>query len=289
MTCSRSEVFCDWLDVTYSPEDFPDADAVVFLLSVGAVALPGGGAYRLGEVGVVRVDSNRRCGRISASGGALAALREAGHWMGYLSLLASSPHRVTRLDVAVDTNEKGPEVVAHLRALYPQKVKLSHKPIGVRSMLAPNLAGEETGTWYAGHRSKAEVTARVYDKAWELWEKRGEMVPPRTRYEVTVRKGVGPTLRDAAEPTRLFWAYAAPALLERPPGVPDWVPGWGDGWSYVPPPVDYAAALRYRVETSEELASLVTLAERVGPGGREYLLRLLRKAITPTDELSCLT
>ena len=52
---------------------------------------------------------------ISASGAALAALRSVGAYAGYLRVLSSDVHRLTRLDVALDVLVDAPSV---LDALY---------------------------------------------------------------------------------------------------------------------------------------------------------------------------
>jgi len=146
----------------------------------------------------------------------------------------------------------------------------------VRLLLDVRGDGRETGTFYVGHRTAARATARVYDKAWERLQRANETCPPRTRYEVTVRKDYGATLRDAAEPRRLFWHVASPALLDAPDDVEPWDSGWGGGWRAVdlPDPLP-AEVLGRRVEFSPELAMLADIADRMGPEGRVWLARRL--------------
>lgn len=279
MTSMRcSDPFCDWLDVTFSPEDAPDL--AVHDLLMAACAWPlAPGLYRLGDRGTVKVQPGKRFVRVSASGSALRYLEGVGRFVDFLCLLGSQPHRVTRVDAAMDTDEEGPEAVERYRALYPQTVQLSHKPIKVSCMLSHDAFGRETGTWYAGHRSAAKVTARVYDKAHQMMERYGELHGPWTRYEVTARGDVGPTLRDAYDPEALFWHYASPALLERPEGAPEWRPGAGEGWVSSWKPPTPAAILKDRVGASPELGVLIELADKAGPRGRDYLLSLLRRRI----------
>lgn len=268
-------VFCDWLDVTFSPADTPLCLLEGFLLDLGAI-VRGDGAYGVGP-GVLKVDRRARFLRVSASGSALAYMRDAGAFLAYLDILASAPHRVTRLDAALDVPRDGPDVLSELHSRYPDgQVSLGRKSLSVRRFLDVRPDGRETGTYYVGHRSAARATARVYDKAWERLQKAGESGPPRTRYEVTVRKDYGATLRDAAEPRRLFWHVASPALLEQPGDVEPWDSGWGGGWRAVdlPDPLP-ADILGRRVESSPELDLLAGIADRMGPEGRVWLARRL--------------
>lgn len=133
-----------------------------------------------------------------------------GAWQEFLAILGSSPHAVTRVDLAVDLAMDGADLVDAMRARYPSgMVNLGRKSISTTLFLSVRPDGRETGTWYAGHRTKARATARVYDKAHQLWERDGTITLPRARVEVTARKGYGATLRDAALPEALFWHIAS--------------------------------------------------------------------------------
>lgn len=270
----------DWLDVTFSPDDSPGQALHDFLMGENAWPIEAG-KYRIGDRGTVFLQTRKRFTRVSFSGAALTVFRTTGAFLDLLSLLGAQPHRVTRLDAAYDTNEKGPEVVAHLRASYPLSVQLSRKLVKTSVMLSANLEGLETGTWYAGHRSAAKVTARVYDKAHQMYEKYGELHPPWTRYEITVRAANGPTLKDAYDPTGIFWHYASPSLLPRPPDAPKWSQGDDTGWFHAYEPPLPAEVLKRRVDASPELAVLAELADKAGPEGRNYLLSLLRRRFAP--------
>lgn len=267
------EIFCDWLDVTYSSSYLsPLDDLRLLLLSTGA-EVRHGDIYRLGG-GTVKIERKAHFVRCSFSGGALGHFRDQNAFCELLGLLGAYPHRVTRLDAAKDVPHDGADVLAELRRRYPDgRVKLGRKALGVKLMLGVRPDGRETGTYYVGHRSAARATARVYDKAWERLEKAGVAGPPRTRYEVTVRKDYGATLRDAAEPDRLFWHVAAPALLDAPPDIEPWDMGWADGWSADRVDLLPAEVLGRRVEHSPELGLLLSVADRVGENGRILLAR----------------
>lgn len=276
--------FCDWLDVTYSPVDCPYPELRLLLLGAGfevsrdtggcVVFLPPTGR------GVAKVTHASRFAKVSLSGGVCASLREARLWEEALSILGSSPHKVTRLDAAVDFPLDAADVISVLRGRYPSgSVNLGRKALPVKVMLAVRADGRESGTYYVGHRTAARHTLRVYDKALEMLEKYGQDLPPTTRVEVTARKDSGATLRDAALPSALFWHVAAPAIFLRPEGVPVWVPN--TEMTYTAPDRTYipAEVLRKRVETSAELEVLLDVADSMGPSGRSYLLSLLQRRV----------
>ena len=137
--------------------------------------------------------------------------------------------------------------------------------------------GQLTGTWYVGHRSRARVTARVYDKQAEALDVRGQLIEPTTRYELTFKRDIGCTLRDAHMPSSLFYEYASPTLLDRPDGIPDWK-SHGEGWDAEPAvhPLTFER-FRKRVEESPEIEALADMAEELGPGATQLLIGILEK------------
>ena len=266
-------VFCDWLDVTFHRDRNPVGSLASLLLSAGAEVVTDG-VYRFGE-GTVHMGQRYGVLRVSASGGALAHMRVFGCFMDWLSVISEWPHRITRLDAALDVDRDGADVLDELRHTYPTgQVNLGRKALPVALLLAVRPDGRETGSFYVGRRSRARATARVYDKRQERLDKRGRDGSPRTRYEVTVKQDYGATLRDAAEPERLFWHVASPALLERPADVPEWSPDWSQGWRADPrPDLLPAEVLGRRVTNSPELALLLDIADEMGPNGRLWLVR----------------
>lgn len=274
---------CDWLDVTYAPGTAPVSSVAAVLNESGGECLAASDAgvlYRVGE-GILKVDRKKQWERISASGGVLATLRCAGKFLDYLSALSDAPHTVTRLDAALDVEEDAPPIIAKLFERYPQTCPLGRKGVEVQMQLATRPDGARTGTFYAGHRQQVKASARVYDKQWEMLRKHGAEIPPRTRYEVTARREMGVTLRDAAHPDGIFWHIASPALLDAPANVEPWYPH-GEGW-VAPPrdPLPPGQVLIRRVSESSELASLVELADRCGPEGRQLLLGEIRRRLFP--------
>lgn len=276
-------IICDWLDVTFSPSEAPWPSVNRLLLDAGFDAESADRStfvYRLGRA-TVMFGPSRGALRASFSGSACAALRDHGTWSDLLSELSSVPHRVTRVDAALDLSVDGADLVDLMRKRYASgAVNLGRKAVQTSVVLSVRPDGRETGTWYAGRLTKARYTARVYDKAWEALQKRGELLPPRARVEVTAKGGdSGATLRDAAEPAALFWHLASPALLDAPEGIPLWTPNRDLGWVAPAKHFDPAALLKRRVESSALLDALAVLADDLGPNGRDYLLGLLEKRI----------
>lgn len=280
-------VRCDWLDVTFPTECALGDDVSDFLSgqhcsvkrirnSVLEFRLPGAewGNIQLG-------DSSRGWSRLSASGGSCEALRQLSAFGEYLALLGSYPHSVTRLDACMDVPLPGPAIVGALVQQYPpgSLVYLTRKGVSPDYYLKPNLAGETTGSFYAGPlRSRGlTVTARVYDKRQQMVDMFGSDVGPRTRYEIVCRKGSNVTLRDASAPLPLFWHFASPALLARPADVPSWSPFLGDTWAPgAGPRLSDRNRLLARVESSVDFGLLIEFADRLGGDGRRELFRMLR-------------
>ena len=283
-TDGLTAVFCDWLDVTTPPDREYDLRS-----TLGPIICGAGGSklhddlYDLGG-GKIKIGIMRRTFRVSISGTAVRVLQIQGLWENVLSEIGDGPHRVTRLDAAVDVDLDGALAIQLLQASFPRgEVRLSRRAIRVSELLSTRSDGRKTGTWYAGHRSAAEITCRVYDKAQQLLDTRGEDIPPRTRAELTVRKGC--TLRDAFEPSRVFWHYMAPAILERPSDVPEWSSGWAEGWTMEKVELLPAQRLKGLIERSPDLAAIIELADAVGPMGRSMAMRLIddriRRAAVP--------
>lgn len=271
--------FCDHLSVSFHPQRNPLGALRALLLGAGASVLDDR-TFRVGE-GTVKLYVAYKVLYCSATGGALQCFRDAGVYMDWLSIISEWPHRITRLDVAHDFDVDGPDVLDLLRSQYPSgRVNLGRKALPVKLELAIRADGRETGTFYVGHRSKARCTARVYDKRQERLDKVGQDGPPRTRFEVTVKQDYGATLRDAAEPERLFWHAAAPALLDAPAGVLPWSPDWSQGWKAdARSPQLPADVLSRRVANSPELDLLASIADEMGPNGRVWLVRRLAEVL----------
>lgn len=289
MTSSPSDlpIFCDWLDVTYSPECAPFPTVNRLLLAAGFDAeTHDHDSYKYRHPhqtsAVVTFGRSRQAIRASFSGIACAVFRGLGLWQELLSELSSVPHSVTRVDAALDLPMDGADLVDRMRRRYPGgTANLTRKAMPTSTVLSVRPEdGRETGTWYVGQHKRARYTARVYDKAWESLQKRGVLMPPTARIEVTARGAdAGATLRDAAEPAGLFWHLASPAILDAPEGTAVWTPNRDLGWDAPKRDFDPGALLRRRIEAMAQLDALAALADEMGPGGRAYMLGLIEARV----------
>lgn len=286
----HGSVFCDWLDVTF-PSDSPLwLDLHDFFLgeSCQSKALGDSVDFRhpLASWGSFQLHrSSQGWSRISASGGSCNALRVSGSWGDYLSLLGSYPHTVTRVDATLQLQVDASPVIRSLVDRYPPDslVYLTRKGVKPDYYLRPALyaGGGLTGTFYAGSLKKgsSKASVRVYDKRNERLDRAGDDVGPCLQIEVTGRKGLGVSLRDAYAPGPLFWHLASPSILNRPEGVSDWVPFDGELWSPGRVSPEPYARLQSSVSSSVDLETLADLADKCGESGRLQLLRLIRSRL----------
>jgi len=274
---------CDYLTVTYSPDDSPIEDVRTELILFGAILEPYGTdkkqTLRFVSFGTVRIESSAKFHCISFSGQSLDYLRTVGRYVSVLALLATCHHKVTRLDAAYDVAADAPPILQALIDRYPDgEASLTRKAVKMRRDFGVRDDGLDSGTLYFGYRTKARVIAKVYDKALEALEKRCEVMPPTTRYEVTIKDGLS-TLRDAEDPTAIFWHYAAPVLLPLPsPAPPKWT-SYGSllGWEYEQPeklPMD-----TLKKYNSKIAPTMLELADAAGSYGREAALYDLAKRL----------
>lgn len=283
-----SAVFCDALGVTVPLEEWETlpGDLTDSFNGAGLQLQHRDDGRELwatpGDTGVVRLQRQARAGVVSlyASGLALAALRSAQVYASFLHVLASRPHRVTRLDASADVPCDAPPVIADVLAKGRcGTVALTRKSVRPEdvdhwSKLRPD--GRESGTVYLGSAA-ADVRAAVYDKRLERYANTSaewDELPERVRYELRVRNGL-PTLGDAYYPAALFFQHMAPSLVPRPAGLVQRIDGCGFEIER-PEPALPAARLKTRSETSADLGALCALASREGAGGLPYLLTLVR-------------
>lgn len=277
---------CDFLGVTVANEDWPAVkQGIQGPLDVLGAALEfdadNASLWRTSDRGTVKAQRYGPVTSISASGAVLAGLRAFKVMGAYLAALGAVPHRVTRLDAAHDRPEPTAPVLVRLveKAHTEAGLSLTRKrilPRHVTRLVTRGVDGLDTGTCYLGSRS-AEVRACVYDKRQERLDRGLPDVGPLTRYELRLKSKVGATLRDAADPTSLFWHFMAPDVLDRPEGVEPWEAqgeGFSIDWPELPLP---AARLRRRLENSPDVRALLRLANESGPGGFDFLVSELKK------------
>jgi len=280
-----TEVFCDFLSITTPHDDWSKLQGELdplFDLTGASVDLKGSNVsiHRLGEGTCKQLRRGSVCS-ISATGAFLTALRAVNSFRGYLAALSTVPHRVTRLDATMDVREDAAPVIRALTAAVncPDGLSVTRKRLkraDCTRYLTTRDDGQESGTLYLG-QTRADVRPVVYDKQLERQSKGYPDPGPLTRYECRVRSRVGPTLRDADNPTALFWHLMSPAILPRPPSTPPWS-SCAEG--YVLPPMEQttaAARLVRRVETSPDIEALLLLTHGVGEEGLPLLLRTLRR------------
>jgi hypothetical protein len=296
VTYSRSDVFCDYLTVTCNPNSsFVSTGVGVEATLDGGlegyfarVCLPvafedrvkGVVGYSAGDQGLIRIERKRRFHAVSASGGAIRFLIDNGYWRDYLNILGSVEHNVTRIDVAVDEYRDAAGLLRELESRYPDGLySFGRKALGVTTLYRTREDGVQTGTWYVGHRTAARVSARVYDKADEALQKRGVLLPPTARYELTFRKDFKCSLWDALMPESLFYSHASPGLLAGPDrDVPVWCPKGVVPW--VSDDVDCRLStdvFERRMATSPELEKLAELALDIGGDCRSFAVRAFER------------
>lgn len=287
MTYSRSNVFCDWLDATCHPDVsfLPLAESFMSYHFYPVLFTDNGRTgYQVGS-GIVVLESKRRFHRASCSGAAVRELEKSGTFRDYVNVVGSVPHNVTRLDVAVDLYTDAPPFLRSLETSYPDDYfSFGRKALRVTRLYSARPSDRAlTGTWYAGHRSSARVTARVYDKQNEAWEKRCEVLPPTTRIELTFKKDYNCSLYDVLMPESLFYTHTRSKLLDAPAGSA--IPEWGAKGlvPWVSTPADYTLTLDrfdYRVSSSPEMQKLAELAAQFGDGGKAAVMRHFERMLT---------
>ena len=292
---SALQVFCDYLATTHPVEDSPTAAASLWLQDKGFYLRPSGQSRVWNYYspksddypsGLARVEERHQFHRLSLSGAALTYLRAHDLFAEWISLLASYRHRVTRLDAAVDLPVDAPPLLDALHRQYPETVNLGRKGVPISRMLQTRHDGDQTGTWYAGHHTKARRTLRVYDKQWERLCRDGSFLPPTTRVEATVKEGA--SLRDAYAPAAIFWDVVSPSILQAPANAPAWSNNSDIGsWSApARPPVDQVSVER-RVENSEEIGALLEYSKRAGSQGAVWAVRaMMRRAKLSLSDLA---
>jgi len=284
-----NSIFTDFLSVTFNPDHFEEQELIIFLCSCG---------YHLdkSQESVLKfqfeLDPLRGfCGlkktsswvRFTASGKALDYLRKLGQYENLLFHLSTFPHTVTRIDATIDVPRDFPAVLRAIKRQYKDgSVKLGRQGLKVTTTLSKRDSdGLNSGTLYIGGR-RNQVYAKIYDKTLEMFDRFKITLPTTTRYEISFRSTVGITLKDAHDPTSLFWMYGEQLLLKKPKGVSEWVSG-GEyiGWRKDMNEVLPYDKLRRSIEESQALNSWKVVADSMGANGRQVLLNLLVKDIVP--------
>lgn len=295
---NKTAVFADWLSVTCSPElsfitGSPDSgsDPLAYVLdsfggTIHDFSRPGNLIYFVGK-GTVKMQESKRFHSVSFSGAALSRIRELGKLDYLLSSLAAVPHSITRLDAALDTSQDGADVFSHYQDLYSRAdryPKLSRKTV-MPSYISSRRAsdGRSTGTINIGGIKNTKVSARIYDKQAEVLSKQSIHIPPTTRYELTVRKDMNPSLRDVSDPTAIFWHYMGNTVLKSPTNTPKWSKGWGGAWNMVcEKPLVYQV-VKAKIQSNPELLRIFELASTMSVDGREIAFNMIKREHVDQD------
>jgi hypothetical protein len=289
----RGGVFTDYLHVTVPYDQSGGlAMAVLDACGHGGVLERAGvpGLYDMyGGAGTLLILRRGQVVIVGISGGAIKCMRDLRVFNDVLWALAGFPHRVTKIDAAYDVAVEAPPILEEVyQAFKATGVYLGKRAAPVsKTGWKVGVSGEETGTVYVGGR-KAELRAKVYDKRQEQIDKASGDLGPRVRYELTVtNKAAAISLRDAADPTALFWHYmGGRLLLRRPPGIPDWEPG-GIGFALPRRPEALPAEKlkRYIEGARDTFRRGLALADACGPYGRGLMWMLVQKGNADSGEV----
>ncbi len=288
MEASAVDAHADYLNITVPFGESADITDVV--LEAVAAALPHPrpnipNVWDIGtigkQVGTMKLYRRGEVFIISFSGLALLFLRANECFGNLLWAFANRPHRVSHLDAALDL--PGVEASPIVLDLYRQGIarggyRLSQRLAPVDSHFGIGKHGTETGTVYVGAKD-ARISLAVYDKREEQ-VKKGRLDPgPMIRYEMRFRggsDGVPLTLRDAADPTAVFWHYMPPVILRPARGVsiPEWVKSDDVGYR-LPPRVPRTPEEILRRWVENVGMDGLKLADAVGPYGRGLMASLM--------------
>ena len=227
--------FCDYLNIT-SPKDNqylimthlkPFLDICGCLESYeGTYNIPqSSGTFKLSVRGQVSI--------FSASGGFLGALRAKGLYDSYLMVFADYEYRISMMHATLDFRVDAPEYITGLyQKASNEKVRLTRKFIqsqNVKQILSRNDLGVDTGTVYLGNRANSDVWAKVYDKKHERQSRGDFTYPPTLRIEIAFQSDVGASLKDASNPSDIFYYHAQHSLVIPPDSFKSWSP-YGQGF-----------------------------------------------------------
>ena len=284
MNINYLKPFADWLSISYPSSCSPHTEIISFLHNISSLGYSEVGAgkelYKSATGGSCFVTTKESYTNLSISGEVLSSVRSSGLMRDFEALLASSPHNITRLDIAYDTPMPGERSISNIQSLYDTGyVKMAGRFRQMNYNLSQLGKCRQTGTAYFQNKSyKGTILLRVYDKAWEVLQRSGDTISPTTRYEVTIHRGA--SLRDFSSPSAAFWHFLPTELLKSPDNVPEWsaierIDYDEHNGSLT---TDYER-LRFLIQNSPALVSLVEKASTVN-GGSLLLEQELKGLIT---------
>ena len=131
---------------------------------------------------------------------------------------------------------------------------------------------------------------RIYDKAYEVLQRRKLTISPRTRVEFALETEFGASLYDVLRPESLFWHLASPDILGKKPAD---VPAWFKRESFTPAPRErrYKSdkpplhVMKSYVDDTQLLDGLIEYVDRnIGSDGRMLLKNHIGRYIDQYDE-----
>lgn len=289
-------VFADYVNFSFPWDESAGVfEDVCELVSRGN--FEGADLYRTFDGGTVK--QGRRAGvrTLGLSGAVLRSLRRDSAFLPSLGVVGSLPHRVTTLHATLDLWQDAPPVVARMyergKAGLVFLTRKSTPADHVQKVISRDPEGRDTGTVYLGSR-KSDVWLKVYDKRAELIARhdpsRGRLVTelwpgdriypdPITRYELSIGRKVGVTLRDVAEPAGVFWHFMRGTLPELVPV--DFVP-WvsrSEGFEVARnDPLPYAS-LEFALDAVHPMKRIARLCDALGPTGVELAVSGFRRRL----------
>lgn len=309
--------FCDWITVTYRSER-PDLSYITRLFFEGLhasvhplggvdsgwsaignprMALTGAGSELTGIpitqfVILARFADKSYHLVFQISGLGLQLLRsEPELFRELMRELGSCPHRVTRLDVGMDLPVDGADYLVDFKSRFASGyVQFTRKRAALSWVLSVRDDGRDTGTVYAGKGTRSRVKMRIYDKAYEVLQRRKLTISPRTRVEFALETEFGASLYDVLRPESLFWHLASPDILGKKPAD---VPAWFKRESFTPAPRErrYKSdkpplhVMKSYVDDTQLLDGLIEYVDRnIGSDGRMLLKNHIGRYIDQYDE-----
>jgi hypothetical protein len=281
---SAHGVFPDFLSCSFARDHFPESEIRDLLLDLDfRVAKGFDDGFRAPDGhGLVRFHKRDRSTVVTFSGGAVGQFIRMSAVGNLLQVLTLENCRVTRLDLAQDTEfDNSSDVSRRLQTVcrrgWAGRVALGRKSVSekkVKPIWGKRDDAAISGTVYFGSR-KDRYHAKIYDKRMQMAEVHDiDIMRELVRVEVTASRGTA-TLRDFLEPDALFFHLASPDLVACPRGVANWEIRKMDAFK-LPPVVeltDHERMIRL-IESSPDLETLRLLCARC-PAEVPLLLRKL--------------
>jgi hypothetical protein len=264
--------FADWLSLSFPASISPHSELVCFLNSLSPLIYKDLGVnkhlYKSTLGGTFLITEKDSFVSVSISGGLLSMVRNNSKMNEFQQILASAPHNITRLDIAYDVPIPGHVSISRIRKLYPNGFAVvANRARQLQYILNQLNETSVTGTaYFQTTKYKGTIKLRVYDKEHEAHESRNEILPPTTRYELTI--GRGASLKDFSTPSSAFWHFLPKELLPRPKDtIKPWVATPRINYDeHVPRDTSDYQRLRFVINNHPALAQLIKEALVVDGG-----------------------